>query len=252
MTNVYAWPPVSTLGREWTVEDYVQRTRSMWTRRVYESTSAPTRRMATVVVSGMSCDMNGAGYVESLKVLLAGKNLVRLYSPSINHRFLARVDPLRASEIVTWESSGTAVTWDEGGTAITWARGRYLTGTTGTDAKGFTSIAVSGLLPNTLAARPSEFVTIYEADETPHTVRVVTAATADASGDATLRVFGTLPSITDGRVNIGTQDTAVFRPMGPYPRAVQPPSGDWAYQWDFREVFEAEVDGGFTEVDPWS
>lgn len=247
MTNVYAWPPVGALGHEWTRIDPMQRSRSMITGADLRSGFGRSRRMATLTVSGIDGTEAGAGYMESLKRLLAGRHAVRLYSRRLAYR--RPNDTLRQSGIVSWASGEDPVTWDDGGTPVLWYTGTYITGSTGTDALGFATITIAGAPANTIIARPAEFVTIYSDPE--QTAQVVTQAVTDAAGAATIRVFGTLAAASDVRINIGTAETAVFLPEGEYPRAVRPVVGDWSYTWSFREVFADEVDGGFTEVDPW-
>lgn len=248
MTNVYAWPPVGALGHEWTRHDPVQRSRSMITGADFRSAAQRSRRMATVTVSGIDNSEAGAGYMESLKRLLAGRHAVRLYSKPINHGGRG-TESLRQSSIITWEDEGGDVEWMDEAETLTWISGQVITGTTGTDAGGFTTVTISGAPANMIIARPGEFITLHGDPE--QTAQIITMATTDETGAATIRVFGTLTSETDVRVSIGTSDNAVFLPVGAYPRAVRPAVGDWSYTWEFREVFQDEVDGSFVEVDPW-
>lgn len=248
MTNVYAWPPVGGLGREWTRVDPVQRSRSMITGADLRSATMRSRRMATVSVSGIDGSEAGAGYMESLKRLLAGRHAVRLNSTPVNYGGRGQ-EALRQSSVITWEDGSGAVTWENGSGAVSWVSGTFITGTTGTDGLGFATVTITGAPPNMIIARPSEFLTLHTDPE--QVAQVVTQAVTDGSGAATIRVFGTLTSATDARVSIGTSDSAVFLPEGAYPRAVRPIVGDWTYTWSFREVFEDEVDGTFVEIDPW-
>lgn len=251
--NVYAWPPITAIGSEWTEVAPVEMSRSIITGAEYLSAAQRTRRYATVQVSGIGRDEMHAGYIEALKKYLAGINAVRLYSYPINW-WLAAINQAgtRSAFPLLWTADGDDLEWTSGGVDLLWYSGAIITGTTGADAKGFPSITVTGLPANTLIARPGEFLTVFEDenDTTGITVMIVAPATSDSSGEAEIRLFESPGAFTDARVNIGESDTAVFRPVGSYPRAVQPVSGGWSYTWEFREVFADEV-GGFVEVDPW-
>ena len=85
MTNIYAWPPVHTVGRKWTVEAPVARSQFAFSGKRLVSSAGAARRVASATVSVLSGDRNGAGYCEALKLLLdGGVHLVRLYSWPIN------------------------------------------------------------------------------------------------------------------------------------------------------------------------
>lgn len=251
--NVYAWPPVGVVGSEWTEDAPVSVSRSLLSGARYVSASQRKRRLASLVVSSLGRGRMGAGYCEVLKKLLSGgESLVRLNSYPINWHLDARAQAAaRQSQHLNWTTGGVDLDWTAGVVDLLWYSGTLLTCTVTTDA-GWPALAVSGLPENTLVARPGEFVTVFEdeADTTGETVQVLTAATSDASGDATVRVM-TAPS-HGGRVNIGVSDTGVFEVVGGLPRAQQAPRGNWTYAWSFREVFADEVAGGFTEVNPWT
>ncbi|WP_306043564.1 hypothetical protein [Mameliella sp. MMSF_3510] len=248
MTNVYAWPPVGALGHEWTRVDPVDVSRSLITGADYRSAAQRSRRMATLVVSGIDNTEAGAGYMESLKRLLAGRHAVRLYSKPVN--WGGRGDnALRNKAPLTWENSEGSVTWEDSEGSVTWEYRPLTVTATGTDSLGFATVTISGGPANYLIARPGEFLTIYS--DPAQTAEIVTAAQTDGTGAATIRVFGSLASAIGAAVSIGTSDTGVFLPVGPYPRAVRPSAGDWSYTWNFRELFEDEVDGSFVEIDPW-
>ncbi|WP_353472321.1 hypothetical protein PVT71_13600 [Salipiger sp. H15] len=251
--NVYAWPPVHAIGSEWTEVAPVQVSRSIITGAEYRSAAQRTRRFATIEARGIGKDMNGAGYMEVLKKYLAGIHAVQLHSYPINW-WLAGLgeEETRAAALLDWTAGSAGLDWTAGGTEMIWFAGAVLSGTTGTDAAGFPIITIDGLPANTPVARPGEFVTVFGPDRLTEVARVMIArpATSDGSGAAVVRLVSAPGSFTAARVNIGTSDTGVFRPVGSCPRAVQPLAGDWSYTWEFREVFADEV-GGFVEIDPW-
>jgi hypothetical protein len=252
--KAFRWPPVGAMGAEWTEEAPVQISRSMTTGAERLSATQRKRRIATVTVSGLSINRTGAGYMEMLKVLLEGIHLVRLSSLPINRHYHvgSQNDEFRQSFPFGWRDNGIPINWTEGATPMIWYDGTILTATTTTfDGGAFGGVQVTGLPPNILIARPGEFVTVYlnDADLVGVTLQVVTEAWSNASGVVRIKVFGTFPN--GGRVNIGVSQSAVFRPMMPYPRAVQPVRGDWSYTWNLRQIFLDEVGGSITELNPW-
>lgn len=252
--TVYRWPPVAPKRWEWTLDDPVEESVSILTGAAYLSAAQRRRKLGTLEVSGRRDGM-GAGYMESLKELLrGGLNAVRLSSYPVNPHFDAtRQRDLRQSGELGWQEGSDGLDWTASGAALLWYTGAYLRGSTGTDAAGFPVITVSGLPVSTLVARPSEFLTVFadEADLVGTTVRILTAARSDGSGVAVVRLHEDPGVFADCRVNLGTRQSAVFRPVQ-IPRAAQPAQGDWSYTWEFREIFEDEVGaGGFVEVDPW-
>lgn len=252
--NVYAWPPVAAVGAEWTEIAPVQKSRSLITGAEYLSGFGRTRRFATIAALGHGPDKMGAGYMEALKRYLAGVHLVRLQSFPINWHVGVADGVARSSQLLKWKSGTADLEWTSGGNELIWLSGRTLWGTSGADASGFPAIEVSGLPPQTLIARPGEFLEVFEADGATLAERVMIArpATSDAAGVASVRLLSLSGTYSDRRINLGARDTGVFRPIGDYPRAVQPVTGSWRYTWEFREVFEDEVGaGGFVEVDPW-
>lgn len=250
--DVIAWPPVESAGSEWTEIAPVQTSRSLITGADYTSAAQRKRRVVSLRVSAWDRRGNmGAGYVENLKLRLGGIHAVRLYSRPINYHKDAAEDRARYENLpLTWTSGGDGLTWTMPPEALVWYSGIPLTGVIGTSG-GWNIVTVSGLPPNSLVARPAEFVKVQEdaADATGSTARVVTEAYSDASGVAVIRLFTALAY--DGIITLRTSDTGVFKPDMPYPRAIQAPGQNWYYDWSFREVFADEV-GGFVEVDPWS
>lgn len=251
MPNVYAWPPVGVVGHEWTEHAPVNRSRSILTGRRYVSAAQRKRRLAALNVSALARGRSGAGYMEVLKRLLAGgENLVRLNSYPVNWWLdTQRLARLRLSDPVGWTAPGDAdVEWSEGGSPLHWFAGTVLTGTAGSSG-GWPVLSITGGPANTLIARPGDFVTLYSPVEstTGTTAMVVREATTNGSGAVTLRLLTALSG--SGRACIGASDTGVFE-ADEMPRALQGVTGDWQYQWSFREVFEDEC-GTFTEVNPW-
>lgn len=252
MTKVFAWPPVGVVAHEWTEESPVSASASLLTGKAYVSASQRPRRMASLTISALSKSRSGAGYSEVLKRLLAGgEHLVRLYSTPINRCQDALPGAVLRSMPLDWLAGGIDLTWVSGAAPLLWSDVPALTGTIGTDAAGFDILTVTDLPPLQLIARPGEFVTVFATLEAVAgtTIMVMTEAWANASGIAVLRLMSPAPYAA--RVNIGTRDTAVFRALD-YPRAAQPIGQNWFYPWNFREVFEDEVPGGFVEVNPWS
>lgn len=250
--NVYAWPCVGLLGWEWTVEDPIQRSASIITGAEYISSAQRRRRLVRLDVSSYSAGRMGAGFMESLKVLLeGGRHAVRLNSVQINPRG-GLPDDVRQSARLEWTAGGVNLDWTSGGAELLWYSGTVLTGNTGTDAAGWPIITVTGLPANALVAKPSEFLTIYaDASDIEGTVyRVLAPSYSDGSGVAVIRLHDDPGVLTGARVNLGTHDTGVFRPVS-MPRVMRPRFGDWTYSWEYREVFEDEV-GGFVELNPWT
>ena len=248
--DVYAWPPVTAQGGEWTVIDTIRLSRSMMTGKRYVSATDRRRREAALVVSGIGLDGSGAGYMEVLKRLLkGGEGLVRLYSTPIIWHLTDTQDDLRQSVRLIWTDGATQMNWTDGATEMRWYDGQFIAGTITTNG-GWPAVALTGLPPNSIVARPGEFITAFDdtEEQTGETIMVQAMAVSDASGNATVRL---LTAATNSfRFNLGTQETAVFEALS-MPRAVQPVGANWFYEWSFREVFPDEV-GGFTELNPWT
>ncbi len=250
--KVVAWPPVGAVGVEWTEIAPVQVSRSMVTGAERVSAFQRKRRMATISVPGIGRSTYDGGYMEMLKRHLEGVHLVRLHSYPIAWH----LD--RPERVV--------------------ARGDVYTDL------GQTYVRVYGLKPDTQVCRPADFLTLFHPsgqdsmfDElswqngpdpltwqtdgtdpmpwfysTPYggtTVQVTRPVVSSSSGVAEVPVFETVPDHTQVYLIFGTAATGAFRPVS-YPRAVQPNTGNWSYDWQFREVFADEV-GGFVEVNPW-
>jgi hypothetical protein len=207
-------------------------------------------------VQGIGRTTYDGGYMEMLKRYLEGFNLVRLHSYPVAWH-------LDKPEQVT-------------------ARGNVFT------SAGQTFVEVYGLKPLTEVCRPGDFLTLFLAPEPTTTgdpltwgtgtdplawkiedtlgadsltwfagstdfgtsVQVTQPVTSEDTGRAVVPIFEKIPDQTQIQLIFGSRATGAFRPVA-YPRAVQPQSGNWTYDWEFREVFADEV-GGFLEVDPWA
>ncbi len=258
-TNVYAWPPVPTVGWEWDYVSPISESFSALTGRRYASAAKPERRVAQLSVTALGTAVRGdhrlpgvgAGYVVMLKRLLkGGSNLVRLNSKPINWYLSAQAETESRSALdLLWTEGSVDLEWDDVTTELLWYDGTILTGVIGTSG-GYNIVTVSNLPPLTLVARPGEFITSFvDSDDTVgSTAQVLAPAVSQANGTAVIRLYSALA--TSGRINIGVADTGVFRVIGEMPRAVQGFDSDWSYGWQFEEVFSDEV-GGFTEVTGW-
>jgi hypothetical protein len=196
------------------------------------------------------------GYMEMLKRYLAGANLVRLHS--------------------------YPVAWHLEKPDSVMVRGNVFT------HNGQTYVEVFGLKKSAHVCRPGDFLTLFLAPASPTpdnllpwenvsnplewftsdtvepdnltwysgypdsgiTVQVTKPVSSDDSGRATVPVFEAIADQTQIYMIFGARATGAFRPVS-YPRAVQPSTGAWSYDWQFREVFADEV-GGFVEVNPWA
>lgn len=252
--NVFPWPPVGAVGAEWTLDAPTARLRSMLTGRDQMQASQRRRRVATVQVSALAAGRMGAGYCEMLKQLLdGGIHAVRLQSSPINWWLdeLERRGGAYNSSGLAWRagSGPDPLAWQAagGGQPLTIYVGTVITGGAPTSAGLWGYLPISGAPANTLVARPGDFIRIYDLGDASswEVARIVRPARTNGNGNVTLKL-DRVPTISGGRVNLAGQDEAVFRVDGGLPRAVQPVSGDWAYTWNFREVFADEV-GGFTE-----
>lgn len=217
------------------------RTSSMWRK----------RRLARLIVPAIGLDTMAAGYMEMLKRYLDGVHLIRLESYPINwHMDVIESQAYRQSQRITWRSGSDEIEWEtEAPETVYWYNGTLVPGTV-FQVSGQSRVSVSNLPARRLVARPGEFVTLWQQFEsTPITAQIVSPMTTNGNGEGVLRLFEEVPTGEYVRVNIGSSQTALFRPQE-YPRAVQPARGNWEYEWNLREIFADEV-GGITEVNPW-
>jgi hypothetical protein len=245
MTNIYAWPPVHTVGRKWTTQAPVARSQFAFSGQRVISSAGPARRVASATVSVLSGDRSGAGYCEALKRLLnGGVHLVRLYSWPINWHFDAETQ--RNTAPLDWTSGGDPLGWTSGGDDVQWFTGPVVMAAPSV-VDGWNVVTLTGLPPNTMVLRPAEFIRVFATgDLVGVSAQVVAPAYSDGSGVAVARLFSAVPA---GVASLGDRETAIFEATS-LPEAVQPTGQNWTYQWDFLEVFPAEIDDP-VEVDPW-
>jgi hypothetical protein len=252
--NVYKWPPVHTVATMWTVQQPIHRSRSFVTGYSLTSSAQRERLMAKFEVPGIGNDNLGGGYCEVLKKLLAGgQHLIRVNAVPVNWYFeqLTPRDFERSVKVEWDDGAGTEVTWEEPPTETVWLSGSFVPGTIGTDGS-WDIVTLTGLPPNTLIARPGEYVTgraLAGLDADGSTAMVMRPATSDASGSVTIYLMSAL-TVAE-HVEINARPSYVFEVDGPLPSATQPLDGNWSYVWPLRQVFEDEV-GAFTEIDPWT
>lgn len=254
--DVYKWPPVDAIGTMWTVSQPINQSRSFFTGADYTSSAERKRHVAQVIVPGIGdlASSMCAGYCEVLKDLLAGgQHFVRLQSMPVNWYF-DQVDPWgKPNPIpINWTKTNNAVAWTKSNGPAVWLSNEALSGTKGVSDEGWHTVTVTGVAPNALVARPAEYVRGFALDGLSGTgtiAKVLRPAYSDASGVAVIYLMSELADTY--HVELNAKLDLVFRIDGDLPSAVQPVDGNWSYQWDFREVFSDEVEGGFNEVDPW-
>jgi len=245
MTKIYAWPPVFTVGRKWTTQAPVARSQFAFSGKRVISSAGPARRVASITVSALSGDRNGAGYCESLKRLLdGGVHLVRLYSWPINWHLDA--DLQRNTAPLQWLEGAAPSEWALGGDDVQWFSGPLVMAAPSV-VDGWHVVTLTGLPANTMVLRPAEFIRVFAAgDLVGVSAQVVAQAYSDGSGVAVVRLFSAVPA---GVASLGDRETAIFQATS-MPEAVQPVGQNWTYQWDFLEVFPEEIDSP-VEVNPW-
>lgn len=246
MVNVIAWPPVGLVGWEITRIDKANVERGILTNIRRSSASQVRRRELVPVVSALALDAVGSGYMhELIEQLDGGRHLIRIEADSaIWH--LRSANARFGNELLEWTSGGTELLWTAGGVDLIWGSGEFaLHGVPGTSG-GRPILTVSGFPPDTLVCRPSERVRVMDGD-TEQEARVITVAYSNADGVAVL-VLASALTLT-GLVSLGVRESIVCEAMDT-PRAIQPVSQNWTYQWRLREVFQAETET-WDEVNPW-
>jgi hypothetical protein len=249
--KVFAWPPVGVIGAEWTEDAPVQVSRSMVTGAERVSAIQRKRRIASLTVAGLGLNTFQAGYMQMLIRYLEGVHLVRLYSYPISWRLEQPERAIRRGNVTTDLGQTFVTIYGNKPNSLVFRPADFLTlflpsGAT-TDLNPFTWLDGTDPLPWKNSTNPLTWFS-----GTPYggtTVQITQPVYSDDSGVAIVPVFETVPDQSNIYLIAGASDTGVFRPVS-YPRAVQPYSGNWTYDWEFREVFGDEV-GGFTEVNPW-
>lgn len=246
MTDVIAWPPVGLTA--WELADSFPQSRSVSLigGNARTSSALRERRIATATVLGRGIDQAGAGYVRMLNRLWHGKpRLTRVQCLSAIWHLAANGLDLRSPSL-NWDVGSADLLWSSG-ESLLWGAGPYvLTGVPGTDA-GWPALVVSGLPPSVIVVRPSETVTVRGSTLTTFS-RALTVTRSNAAGVATIRLETAI--MFAGAVAIGRAEDIVFEAID-QPRAAMPVRGEWAFSWDFREVFADEYPDGWVEVEPW-
>lgn len=246
---VYWWPPVGLTAWELTLDRPVSRSVGVIDGRPRTSSASRDRHLVTANVTGMGRDQAGAGYIEMLKEILPAGGLVRMRAQSaIWH--VARTG-FRNERIFGIPTGGGSMLFTATGGAdlILSTSGIWGTPTT---VDGFNAVALHGFPPGVIVIRPHEM--IWRIDSagvksltTPR--RALRVVRSDSNGDAVVPFLGDAwPA--EGLASLGDDVEMVLEPLS-MPRAVQPATGTWGYQWDFREVFADEFASGFQTYDPW-
>jgi hypothetical protein len=206
--------------------------------------------MATATVRGIGPYQSGAGYVRMLNHLWAGRpNLTRVqFMPAIWAGAGADLD-LRA-QLIEWTEGEVDLRWTDGGADLLWSDGDHALTSYPTSVDGWFGLYISGFPPSTIVARPSERITVRDlsGSESGFVLGVVHS---NSNGEAFVPTSRSSGFTISGMVSIGDSEEIVFEALG-VPEAVQGLSDDFYFQWNFREVFEDEYPGGFTDVvPPW-
>ncbi|GAD55495.1 hypothetical protein MBELCI_1547 [Limimaricola cinnabarinus LL-001] len=231
---------------ELTRSDPVSRSVGLIDGRPRTSSAQRSRRLVTAQVAGIGPDLAGAGYVEMLKDLLAGgANLVRMDCRSVGWHLVPSLG--LQNGVMDWREGAVELVWQAEDGAVMWADGRGMHGAP-VVFRGWSALRVEGLPGGMTVARPGDLISITDGAATERS-RVMAVTRSDAVGVATIR---TRDAFTlSGLVSIGGTESIVFEVAGDMPRAVQPVSANWSYDFSLREVFADEYPDGWTERDPW-
>lgn len=245
MAKVIAWPPLGFVAWELTKSHPTSRSSDMFGKPDRTSSVGRPRYLATAIIEGVGKGHAAAGYVEMLKGQMeGGAHFVRVPSMAPLYMRHARGRPSLRASMMEWTANGADLYWTAGSDDLVWYDQIDITGTPSVD-NGWPAIQVIGL-PAGVQIRPSEWVAVV-APGPVVTRRALTATKADENGVALIRLDDAFEA--GGVVSIGGKRDLVFQ-AADMPRAIQPVSGDWSFEWRFREVFADEV-GGFEDVDPW-
>lgn len=238
--EVYRFPPLDAVAYEHTLNDPMSISRGI-SGTPRGSQVQPNRRLVRFVAGGIGKTGDAIGYVESLKHLLAGKlNLLQVeLRPMLWWRHWAGVD-FADNSVLTWTDGGTPIGWTSGGASIDWIKRETYIG--GADFDGWPFLRIQNAPPG-ITIRPGTPVSV--AGETAYVVR---PATVSPFGWVKLYLTKALPS---GEANIGAPEVKTFF-FETLPRMIQDPRSPGTYEFNGVEVFEAEFEGGFTVLNPWS
>ncbi len=242
MPEIFAWPPVFLTGHERTQDRPMQRSVGLSGSSTF-SQSEPTRKLVSADVAGIGKTLDGAAYVEALKILLDGKPpFVRMkLLPRFWFQALGGQSTRRGQVDLEWTAGGVDLDWTAAGSVLNWSVGNRIDGVAGADDWPY--LDCTGFAPNKVAAYPTEKFTVGGV-----TATVLRTAHADATGAA--RVY-LMTALSDGEVQIGVEETAAFEILS-FPRSKQSVTGTFGYGFELREIFASEYADGFTEVNPWT
>jgi len=222
MTDIVAFPPFKQTAFSYDVLRPMREGFSMFTQKRFAASDGPARRVATVTVSALAGDRDGAGMVQSFAHMLdGGVNLVRMNAPSVNW---FRDTPERLFDVTGPVNTATVTTLD-----------------------GFDAISVTGLVPGRIFCRAYDILGSYDAGTLTGTARAVRTIKADIDGIAVVPLHSALSA---GVIQVGEVESIVFSTAS-IPNSVQPIGSNWSYTWQFREVLTGEIPAGSTEVTPW-
>lgn len=250
MAEVFAWPPVGLTG--WEIAEIEPQSRSVGIvlGRPRTSSAQVARRQAIAVIAGRGKDAAGAGYLRMLRRLWLGKPRLTRVSCLSSLWHLSRAGQDLSNGILEWTEGAVDLLWTEGGTDLIYGWGAYQTHATPVTDSGWHGLTVTGLPPSTIVARPSEPIRVTDGTDT-EAAYVLSVSRSDGSGTAVIRTDKATAFTIPGLVSIGHREDVVFEALD-LGRAIQPVRGaDWSFTWSFREVFEDEFAGGWSEVDPW-
>lgn len=242
MTDVIAWPPV-TIGARALAPNRPPRISFDQNRKPFLSQSQAPRERYEVEVLSKGADGDGSGYLFMLQELLHGvMPLVRIRPyPPLWWGLTRNLGGLRGATDLAWITDGVDLEWTTGGIDLNWTTGAPIDATATTDG-AWDAIACTGFPPSTVVAFPSETVLA----ETGETARVMTRATSDATGAATIRLNGPIPT---GGVRIGAMESKVML-IEEWPDMAAMGASPVSQTFQMSEAFESEH-GSFTDVNPW-
>lgn len=247
---MYEWPPFEITG--WALDEVFPQSRSVGLIQGEARTSSAlkVRRNATAIVSGIGENLDGAGYVRMLNRQWGGKPMLTRVECLSTLWWGGRLsNPDLVSNILNWTAGAVDMVWTAGAVDMIWGAGDYtLTGSPST-VSGWYCLAISGLPPSSIVARPSEKISVTDGS-TIQEAYVLRTCRSNSSGVATIYTDKLSAFSINGIVSIGQAETIVFEAQS-VPTSVQSADGTYAFQWQFREAFASEYAGGFSYVDPW-